>query len=152
MTFSCTTALWEALVSDVPNGLTLGRTQKDSVEGTVREQSGPTRWDERKMSGDVLEQITRKIYLQLHCFKTKKYIYLRKSLFWVGIIQQHLAHSFRHREAFYTFTKAWLQEHSRQAGVNTLNYASEGCAAKSNASANESAKSRHVKKDLVPSS
>lgn len=77
-------------MSDVPNGLTLGRTQKDSVEGTVREQSGPTRWNERKMSGDVLE----------------KYIYLRKSLFWVGIIQQHLAHSLRHRDAFYTFTKA----------------------------------------------
>lgn len=41
MTFSCTTALWEALASDVPKGLTLGKTQKDSVEGTVREQSGP---------------------------------------------------------------------------------------------------------------
>lgn len=41
ITFSCTTALWEALARDVPKGLTLGRTQKDSVEGTVREQSGP---------------------------------------------------------------------------------------------------------------
>ncbi|TNN45263.1 hypothetical protein EYF80_044535 [Liparis tanakae] len=34
MTFSCTTAFWEALASDVPKGLTLGSTQKDSVEGT----------------------------------------------------------------------------------------------------------------------
>lgn len=50
MTFSCTTALWEALASDVPKGLTLGRTQKDSVEGTVREQSGPTRQDEKDMT------------------------------------------------------------------------------------------------------
>lgn len=41
MTFSCTTALCEALARDVPKGLTLGNTQKDSVEGTVREQSGP---------------------------------------------------------------------------------------------------------------
>lgn len=41
MTFSCTTALWEARPSDVPKGLTLGKTQKDSVEGTVSEQSGP---------------------------------------------------------------------------------------------------------------
>ena len=41
MTFSCTTALWEALASEVPKGLTPGRTQKDSVEGTVSEQSGP---------------------------------------------------------------------------------------------------------------
>lgn len=41
MTFSCTTVLWDALASDVPKGLTLGRTQKDSVEGTVKEQSGP---------------------------------------------------------------------------------------------------------------
>lgn len=41
MTFSCTIAIWEALASDVPKGLTLGRTQKDSVDGTVSEQSGP---------------------------------------------------------------------------------------------------------------
>lgn len=43
MTFSCTTAFWEALASDVPKGLTFGITQKDSVEGTVSEQSGPAR-------------------------------------------------------------------------------------------------------------
>lgn len=49
MTFSCTTVLWDALASDVPKGLTLGRTQKDSVEGTVREQSGPTRQDEKEL-------------------------------------------------------------------------------------------------------
>lgn len=52
MTFSCTTVLWEALASDVPKGLTLGRTQKDSVEGTVREQSGPTRQDEKEITAD----------------------------------------------------------------------------------------------------
>lgn len=31
----------------MPKGLTLGRTQKDSVEGTVSEQSGPTRRDDK---------------------------------------------------------------------------------------------------------
>lgn len=51
MTFSCTTALWEALARDVPKGLTLGRTQKDSVEGTVSEQSGPARQDGTQKSG-----------------------------------------------------------------------------------------------------
>lgn len=52
MTFSCTTALWEALARDVPNGLTLGRTQKDSVEGTVREQSGPERKNQDSRQGN----------------------------------------------------------------------------------------------------
>lgn len=43
MTLSCTTTLWEARPSEVPKGLTLGNTQKDSADGTLREQSGPGR-------------------------------------------------------------------------------------------------------------
>lgn len=53
MTFSWTTALWDALPSDVPKGFTVGMTQYDSVEGTDREQSGPEKekkekWDTRQ--------------------------------------------------------------------------------------------------------
>jgi len=48
-------AFWEALASDVPKGLTLGSTQKDSVEGTVSEQSGPTTQHQKGMSAQRLE-------------------------------------------------------------------------------------------------
>lgn len=58
ITFSCTTALWDARASDVPKGLTLGRTQKDSVDGTVREQSGPG-----KKTGKELRGGTEEIYI-----------------------------------------------------------------------------------------
>lgn len=42
----------------MPKGLTLGRTQKDSVDGTVREQSGPG-----KKTGKELRGATEEIYI-----------------------------------------------------------------------------------------
>lgn len=113
MTFSCTTALWDARASEVPKGFTLGRTQKDSVEGTVREQSGPRGQEERPWVDTETVKVLTEPRSSARMELAHSNIFYRPTL---GHWETHSPLSHLNRSVTIS-----LNVHDRQAGVSMWN-------------------------------